>query len=104
MERLTNKIKLKKSMFELERQIVIMIVETHTIGIGICKVFTDAGATVELWDVVDGQSVADEITSKGGNILCQKVDVTSKESSFINRITLHANGGSYPDLNKLNIR
>lgn len=91
-------------MFELEGQIVIMTVGTQSIGIGVGKVFSGAGATVALWDVVDGQSVADEITSKGGNILCQKVDVTSKESSFINRITLHANGGSYPDLNKLNIR
>lgn len=91
-------------MFELEGQIVIMTVGTQSIGIGVSKVFTGADATVALWDVVDGQSVADEITSKGGNILCQKVDVTSKESSFINRITLHANGGSYPDLNKLNIR
>ena len=91
-------------MVELEGQIVIMTVGMQSIGIDVSKVFSGAGATVALWDVVDGQSVADEITSKGGNILCQKVDVTSKESSFINRITLHANGGSYPDLNKLNIR
>ena len=91
-------------MVELERQIVIMTVGMQSIGIDVSKVFTGAVATVALWDVVDGQSDADEITSKGGNILCQKVDVTSKESSFINRITLHANGVSYPDLNKLNIR
>ena len=91
-------------MVELEGQIVIMTVGMQSIGIDVSKVFTGAVATVALWDVVDGQLVADEITSKGGNILCQKVDVTSKESSLINRIKLHANGGSYPDLNKLNIR
>lgn len=91
-------------MVELEGQIVIMTVGMQSIGIDVSKVFTGAVATVALWDVVDGQLVSDEITSKGGNILCQKVDVTSKESSFINRIKLHANGGSYPDLNKLNIR
>ena len=67
-------------MFKLDGQVAIITGGAQGIGVGICKVFTDAGATVALWDVADGQAVADEITSNGGNIFYQKVDVTSKES------------------------
>ena len=67
-------------MFKLDGQIAIVTGGAQGIGAGICKIFTEAGATLALWDVVDGQSVVDEITSKGGNIFYQKVDVTSKES------------------------
>ena len=67
-------------MFKLDGQVAIITGGAQGIGVGICKVFTDAGATVALWDVADGQAVVDEITSNGGNIFYQKVDVTSKES------------------------
>ena len=68
-------------MFRLDGQIAIISGGARGIGTGICKVFTDAGATVALWDIGDGQPVVDEITAKGGKIFYQKVDVTSKEST-----------------------
>ena len=68
-------------MFRLDGQLAIITGGARGIGVGICKVFTDAGATVALWDVGDGQPVVDEITTNGGKIFYQKVDVTSKEST-----------------------
>ena len=38
------------------------------------------GATVALWDVLDGSKVVDRISKDGGKIFYQKVDVTSTES------------------------
>ncbi len=67
-------------MFRLDGQVAIITGGAQGIGAGICKVFTDAGATVALWDVKDGQAVVDEITADGGEIFYQKVDVTSKSS------------------------
>ena len=68
-------------MFRLDGQLAIITGGARGIGVGICKVFTDAGATVALWDVGNGQPVVDEISAKGGKIFYQKVDVTSKEST-----------------------
>jgi len=68
-------------MFRLDGQVAIITGGARGIGVGICKVFTNAGATVALWDVGDGQPVVDEITGEGGKIFYQKVDVTSKEST-----------------------
>jgi 3-oxoacyl-[acyl-carrier protein] reductase len=67
-------------MFRLDGQVAIITGGAQGIGAGICKVFTDAGATVALWDIIDGQAVVDEITATGGNIFYQKVDVTDKAS------------------------
>ena len=66
-------------MFRLDGQVAIITGGAQGIGVGICKVFIKAGATVILWDIIDGQPVVDEIKSSGGNISFQKVDVTSKE-------------------------
>ena len=68
-------------MFRLDGQLAIITGGAQGIGVGICKVFIEAGAMVAFWDIVDGQPVVDEITAKGGNIFYQKVDVTSKEST-----------------------
>ena len=67
-------------MFKLDGQVAIVTGGAQGIGVGICKVFTAAGATVALWDVADGQAVVDEITSDGGTIFYQKVDVTNRAS------------------------
>jgi len=67
-------------MFKLDGQLAIITGGARGIGIGICEVFTKAGATVAMWDVADGQQVVDDITAQGGKIFYQKVDVTSKES------------------------
>ena len=66
-------------MFRLDGQVAIITGGAQGIGVGICKVFIEAGATVILWDIIDGQPVVDEIKSSGGSISFQKVDVTSKE-------------------------
>jgi len=68
-------------MFRLDGQVAIITGGARGIGAGICKVFINAGATVALWDVIDGQPIVDEITAEGGKIFYQKVDVTSKEST-----------------------
>ncbi len=66
-------------MFRLDGQVAIITGGAQGIGVGICKVFIEAGATVILWDIIDGQPVVEEIKSSGGSISFQKVDVTSKE-------------------------
>ncbi len=68
-------------MFRLDGQLAIITGGAKGIGVGICKIFTKAGATVALWDVSDGQPVVDEIKAEGGKIFYQKVDVTSKAST-----------------------
>jgi len=68
-------------MFRLDGQVAIITGGAKGIGAGICKVFTNAGATVALWDISDAESVVEEITNEGGKIFYQKVDVTSKEST-----------------------
>ncbi len=70
-------------MFRLDGQVAIITGGARGIGVGICKVFINAGATVALWDVADGQLVVDEISAAGGKIFYQKVDVTSKESTEV---------------------
>jgi len=68
-------------MFRLDGQVAIITGGARGIGAGICKVFCQAGATVALWDVLDGQATVDELSAEGGKIFYQKVDVTSKEST-----------------------
>ncbi len=66
-------------MKKLDGQIVIITGGAQGIGEGICRVFCNEGATVFLWDVLeDGQKTANNISSNGGNIFFQKVDVTSQ--------------------------
>ena len=67
-------------MKRLENQFVIITGGARGIGEGICKVFCKEGATVALWDILDGQPTADKITANGGTIFYQKVDVTNQKS------------------------
>ncbi|MFT6319571.1 MAG: 3-oxoacyl-[acyl-carrier protein] reductase [Granulosicoccus sp.] len=67
-------------MKKLEGQVAIITGGARGIGAGICKVFCEAGATVALWDILDGQDTVDELSKEGHNIFYQKVDITSKES------------------------
>lgn len=63
-----------------EGQIVIITGGARGIGEGICEVFCKEGATVALWDVLDGKKTVDRISAKGGHIFYQKVDVSNQES------------------------
>jgi len=68
-------------MFRLDGQIAIITGGARGIGEGICEVFTKAGATVALWDIIDdGQATADRIAASGAKIFFQKVDVTDRAS------------------------
>ncbi|MEM8898070.1 MAG: 3-oxoacyl-ACP reductase FabG [Bacteroidota bacterium] len=68
-------------MFDLTGQVAIITGGARGIGEGICKIFTQAGAAVALWDVLDaGQETAERIAATGANISFQKVDITSEEA------------------------
>ena len=67
-------------MKRLEGQVAIVTGGARGIGKGICEVFCREGATVALWDVLDGSETVNEISKSGGKIFYQKVDVTNQES------------------------
>ena len=67
-------------MKKLEGQVAIVTGGARGIGKGICEVFCNEGATVALWDVLDGIETVDQISKNGGKIFYQNVDVTSQKS------------------------
>ena len=65
-------------MFSLEGQLAIITGGGRGIGKGVCEIFCKAGATVALWDITnEGPETVNKISSKGGKIFFQKVDITS---------------------------
>lgn len=67
-------------MFRLDGQLAIVTGGAQGIGAGICEVFLNAGATVALWDVNDGQPVVDQLKTDDKNIFYQKVNVADRAS------------------------
>ena len=67
-------------MKKLQGQLAIITGGARGIGEGVCEVFCREGATVAMWDVLDGSEVVERISNLGGNIFFQNVDVTSKKS------------------------
>tara|TARA_B100001093_G_scaffold141832_1_gene134353 strand:- start:8860 stop:9600 length:741 start_codon:yes stop_codon:yes gene_type:complete len=67
-------------MKKLKGQLAIITGGARGIGEGVCEVFCREGATVAMWDVLDGSEAVERISNLGGNIFYQKVDVTSIES------------------------
>ena len=68
-------------MFRLDGQVAIITGGAQGIGVGICEVFCQAGATVALWDIrPSGQDTAERIKASGGNIFFQSVDVTDRKA------------------------
>ena len=67
-------------MKKLQGQVAIITGGARGIGEGVCEVFCREGATVAMWDVLDGSEVVERISNFGGNIFYQNVDVTSKKS------------------------
>ena len=58
-------------MKRLEGQVAIVTGGARGIGEGICEVFCREGATVLLWDILDGTETAEKISKSGGNLTCR---------------------------------
>ena len=59
-------------MRSLDGQLAIVTGGARGIGEGVCEVFCKEGATVALWDVLDGSKVVDKISKDGGKIFLSK--------------------------------
>lgn len=60
-------------MKKLEGQLVIITGGARGIGEGICSIFCQEGATVALWDILEGgQETADKITKEAVRFFFKK--------------------------------
>ncbi|MFK7934176.1 MAG: 3-oxoacyl-ACP reductase FabG [Saprospiraceae bacterium] len=65
---------------QLKNQVAIVTGGARGIGAGVSRVFCEQGATVVIWDVVDGAETANKITAAGGKAEFHKVDITDRKS------------------------
>ena len=64
----------------LDDQIAIITGGSKGIGYAACSILCKAGATVALWDVINGQNVVQELSNAGHSIFYQEVDITDPNS------------------------
>jgi NAD(P)-dependent dehydrogenase (short-subunit alcohol dehydrogenase family) len=72
----------------LEGRVAIVTGGARHIGAAYCRRFATEGAGVVIADILDGDSVVEEIRSKGGRALALKVDVSSEQDA--NRMAAEA--------------
>jgi 3-oxoacyl-[acyl-carrier protein] reductase len=65
-------------MFQLKDQVAIVTGGARGIGAGICDIFCRAGATVIMWDILDGEPTAALMRKKGHKVTFCKVDITDE--------------------------
>jgi len=62
-------------------QVAIVTGGARHIGAAYCRKLAEEGAAVVIVDILDGESVVDEIRSQGGKALALKVDVSKEEDT-----------------------
>jgi NAD(P)-dependent dehydrogenase (short-subunit alcohol dehydrogenase family) len=72
----------------LAGRVAIVTGGARHIGAAYCRKLTEEGAAVVIADILDGETVAEEIRSKDGKALALKVDVSKEEDT--NRIAAEA--------------
>ena len=65
----------------LAGRVAIVTGGARHIGAAYCRRLAEEGAAVVIADILDGESVAEEIRSKGGRALALKVDVSQEEDT-----------------------
>jgi NAD(P)-dependent dehydrogenase (short-subunit alcohol dehydrogenase family) len=65
----------------LTGRVAIVTGGARHIGAAYCRRLAEEGAAVAIADVLDGEPVASEIRSKGGNALALKIDVSNEEDT-----------------------
>ena len=70
----------------LEERVAIVTGGARHIGAAYCRRLAEEGAAVMIADILDGESLAEEIRSKGGRALSLRVDVSNEQDT--NRMAL----------------
>src|SRR5262245_53141726 len=72
---------LQEGPVRLAGKVAIVTGGARHIGAAYCRKLAEEGAAVVIADILDGESVANEIRNAGGNALALKVDVSKEEDT-----------------------